>query len=176
MKDIAASFTNWSKFIPAATIFALIVVFDQITKFVTRAKLDLGEIWPDWPVRFTHVKNTGSAFGLFDGQTLFLIIGSIVAIAVMIYFYRQAAESSLLIRLALGMMLGGAISNLADRIRDGNVTDMIEFPHYPVFNVADSSVVIGIVIVGFVVLFQPKPAPDSGSAEEPASPTSEGTG
>ena len=101
---------------------------------------------------------------------------SIVAIAVMIYFYRQAAESSLLIRLALGMMLGGAISNLADRIRDGNVTDMIEFPHYPVFNVADSSVVIGIVIVGFVVLFQPKPAPDSGSAEEPASPTSEGTG
>ena len=56
----------------------------------------------------------------------------------------------------MGMILGGAVSNLADRIRDGHVTDMIEFPHYPVFNVADSAVVIGIVIVVLRVLLASK--------------------
>lgn len=168
--------SNYSKFTPSAVIFSLVVVFDQVTKFFTRAKLDIGEIWPDWPVRFTHVKNTGSAFGLLDGQTTFLIVSSMIAIAVMIYFYRQVAESSLQIRIALAMMLGGAISNLADRIRDGNVTDMIEFPHYPVFNVADSSVVIGIGIVIIMVLLQPKSRIMNGQNEKPEGHASEGSG
>lgn len=165
-----------SKPIPGAVVFLVIVVFDQVTKFVTRAKLDIGEIWPDWPVRFTHVKNSGSAFGLLDGQTTFLIVSSMIAIAVMIYFYRQLAESSLSIRIALGMMLGGAISNLADRIRDGNVTDMIEFPHYPVFNVADSSVVIGIGIIMITALFQPKSRIMNSQTEKPEGRIPEGPG
>ena len=157
-----------SRLFLAALLFAVIVVFDQVTKFVTRARLDIGEIWPDWPVRFTHVKNSGSAFGLFDGQTFFLIIASIIAIAFMLYFFRKTAGSSHVLSAAMGMILGGAVSNLADRIRDGNVTDMIEFPHYPVFNVADSSVVIGIVIVVLYVLLVPK------TGEERAGPPAEG--
>ena len=159
-----------SRLILAAFLFVVIVIFDQVTKFVTRARLDIGEIWPDWPVRFTHIKNSGSAFGLFDGQTLFLIIASIVAIAFMVYFFRQAAGQSYVISAAMGMILGGAVSNLADRIRDGHVTDMIEFPHYPVFNVADSSVVIGIVIVVLRVLLAPK------ADGERAGPPPEGPG
>ena len=159
-----------SRLILAALLFAIIVVFDQVTKFVTRARLDIGEIWPDWPVRFTHIKNSGSAFGLFDGQTFFLIIASIVAIIFMVYFFRQAAGQSYVISAAMGMILGGAVSNLADRIRDGHVTDMIEFPHYPVFNVADSAVVIGIVIIVLRVLLASK------ADEERAGPAPEGPG
>jgi signal peptidase II len=130
------------------------IALDQVTKAIVRAKLDFGELWPgDWPVRITRVNNTGSAFGLFDGQTLFLIIASILAIGFMIYFYRQMAGAGWLLRLSMGLQLGGAASNLADRIRDGEVTDFIEFPHWPVFNAADSSVVIGILLLAWCVLF-----------------------
>ena len=88
----------------------------------------------------------------------------------MVYFFRQAAGQSYVIGAAMGMILGGAVSNLADRIRDGHVTDMIEFPHYPVFNVADSAVVIGIVIVVVRVLLASK------ADGERAGPAPEGPG
>ena len=138
--------------LPVAVLGTAIVALDQATKFVVRANLDVGESFPDWPVRFTRVNNTGSAFGLFTDQTLFLIVASFVAIGVIIYFYRQLAGTSALLRASLGLQLGGAVSNLADRIRDGQVTDFVDFQFWPVFNVADSSVVIGIGLLAWLII------------------------
>ena len=157
----------WHKVLPVASLIAFIILFDQVTKFIVRQRMYLGQSWPDdWPIRFTRVNNSGSAFGLFDDQTIFLIIASIIAIGVMVFFYRQASGAgSGLLRFSLGLQLGGAVSNLADRIRDGHVTDFIELPRWPVFNVADSAITIGIVMLVVVVLFfdrsrhKAKPAP-----------------
>lgn len=157
----------WPKVLPVASLIAFIILFDQVTKFIVRQQMYLGQSWPEgWPVRFTRVNNSGSAFGLFGDQTIFLIIASIIAIGVMVMFYRQAsAAGSGLLRFSLGLQLGGALSNLADRIRDGYVTDFIELPRWPVFNVADSAITIGIVMLVIVVLFfdrsraRAKPAP-----------------
>lgn len=144
---------GWRRALPIAGIVAFVVAFDQVTKFIVRQRMALGESYPEsWPVRFTHVNNTGSAFGLFDNQTIFLIIASIAAIAVILVLYRQAAGHGIL-RISLGLILGGAVSNLVDRIRMGHVTDFIELPRWPVFNVADSCVTVGIVILALVIIF-----------------------
>jgi signal peptidase II len=151
---------RWPRALPTALVAATVIALDQVTKHLVRANLEFGELWPGgWPVRFTRVENTGSAFGLFDGQTLFLIVASAVAIAIMLYFYRQVAGTSAILRITLGLQVGGASSNLADRIRDGHVTDFIDFQKWPVFNVADSSVVIGILLLVWVVLFQDRRGP-----------------
>ncbi|MBI3744207.1 MAG: signal peptidase II [Chloroflexi bacterium] len=135
----------------------MVILFDQVTKAYTRHHLLLGEKWPSgWPAHFSRVENSGSAFGLFTDQTIFLVIASVLAIGIMLYFYRQVASAGWLIRLSLGMQFGGAVSNLADRIRDGHVTDMIHLPRWPDFNVADSSVVIGILILAAVIFFTPE--------------------
>jgi signal peptidase II len=156
---------GWRRSWPIAAIVAAIVVVDQVTKYIVRQRMELGESYPEnWPVRFTHVNNTGSAFGLFDNQTAFLIIASIIAIGIIIALYRQAASHGIL-RISLGLILGGAVSNLADRIRMGHVTDFIELPKWPVFNVADSCVTAGIVTLALVMIF-------SGKAKgAPAKPT-----
>jgi len=136
-----------------------VFVFDQLTKSIVRNNLAVGESWPsdDWLVRITHVTNSGAAFGILQGQELFLTVTAIIAIGAIIFYYAFPPMEHGLLRLALGLQLGGAAGNLIDRIRFGEVTDMFHFPHYPAFNIADSSIVIGlIVLVGFFVITEGK--------------------
>ena len=115
----------------------------------------MGESWPSehWPVNITHVTNTGAAFGILQGQGLFLTVTAFVGMAAIVFYYAYPPLEHGLLRAALGLQLGGAIGNLLDRLRFGEVTDFIHFPHYPAFNVADSSIVVGLcIIVGFFVL------------------------
>ena len=150
---------NWGRILPIALIATAIIFVDQITKFVVRAHLNLGEsMFEVSPIRILRLNNTGSAFGLFDGQTLPLIIASIIAIVVMAYFYRRLGAAGPLFRLSLGMQLGGAVSNLADRIRDGHVTDFVDFRVWPVFNAADASITVGIALLIVLVLFSERGA------------------
>lgn len=157
----------WPRALPVASMIAFIIVFDQVTKLIVRQRMYLGQSFPeDWPVRFTRINNSGSAFGLFGDQTIFLIIASILAIGIMVMFYQRASGAGAgLLRFSLGLQLGGAVSNLADRIRDGHVTDFVDFRFWPVFNVADSAITIGIIMLAVVVLFsdrsraRAKPAP-----------------
>jgi signal peptidase II len=138
-------------FLVAATVFAL----DQATKAVIRDWLAVGESWPseDWLVKLTHVTNTGAAFGILQGQGLFLTITAVIAIGAIVFYYAYPPLEHGLMRVAMGLLLGGAFGNLLDRLRFGEVTDFIDFPRYPEFNVADSSIVIGLVIIGgFFVL------------------------
>ena len=120
-----------------------------------RNNLAIGESWPndDWLVKITHVTNTGAAFGILQGQGVFLTMTAVVAIAAIVFYYAFPPLEHGLLRIALGLQLGGAVGNLLDRVRFGEVTDFFHFPHYPAFNIADSSIVIGLfVIVGFFIL------------------------
>jgi signal peptidase II len=135
-------------------ISGLVVTLDQVTKHLVRAKLALGESVPDeGPFRITYVTNTGAAFGILQGQTLFLMVTTFLGLAaILLYFLYPPMEHGVL-RLALGLQLGGAVGNLADRVRLGKVTDFIDVGPWPAFNVADSSIVVGVaIIVGFFLL------------------------
>ena len=141
--------------LPFFLVAALVFGFDLLTKTVVRQQLALGESWPSdsWPIKITHVTNTGAAFGILQGQGAFLTLTAFVAIAAIAFYYAFPPSEHRLLRLALGLQLGGALGNLLDRLRFGEVTDFVTFPHYPSFNVADSSIVVGLVaIFGFFLL------------------------
>jgi signal peptidase II len=140
-------------FLVAAGVFG----FDQLTKMLVRNNLELGESWPDpdWLVKITHVTNSGAAFGMLQGQGAFLTVTAFVAIGAIVFYYAFPPLEHGLLRLALGLQLGGALGNLLDRLRFGEVTDMFHFPHYPAFNIADSSIVVGLVAIGAFLLFNP---------------------
>jgi signal peptidase II len=131
---------------------ALAAVFaaDQVTKAVVRSNLRPLESWPDTGFfRFTHAWNTGTAFGLFQDYGNILTVVSLFAMVILFVFYRSAGSPSLLLRLAFGMQLGGAFGNLLDRLRMGYVTDFIDVGPWPIFNIADSSIVVGISFMAY---------------------------
>ena len=134
------------------TIAGIIILLDQITKAIIRASIPFGGQWMpvEWLrpyLRFVHWQNTGAAFGLFQGGGLvFGILAVIVTIFIMIY-YPQIPKEEKLMRVAISMQLGGAIGNLIDRILFGPVTDFISVGSFPVFNIADSSITVGVGIM-----------------------------
>jgi len=140
-------------------ITGLTILVDQASKAYVVDRLALHESW--MPVdaiapifRITHVHNTGAAFGMFpDGGSVFLIIAVVVA-GVILFYYRQIPEHAWLVRIALGLQLGGALGNVIDRVRLGYVVDFFNFEYWPVFNVADSSIVLGVVLLTFELLLE----------------------
>ena len=123
-------------------------VLDQVSKRIITSWLELGESWPsEGFFRITYGTNSGTAFGLFPNQTTLLIVVSLVAIGFLFYFYRAHALPSLLLRFAIGLQLGGAFGNLIDRVLNGKVVDFIDVGPWPIFNLADSSIVVGIFIL-----------------------------
>lgn len=153
-----------SSLIPAL-VAATTVVLDQISKFIITSTMNYGEsIPPTGLFRITYVKNTGSAFGILQDQTTWLILASIIAIFVLIFLYRNLSANGILIRILIGLQIGGAIGNLADRIRIGYVVDFIDIGLWPVFNIADSAITIGIT--GMVILILLTNANTSSNPEE----------
>lgn len=135
-------------------VAASVVALDQVTKYIVRENLALGEAWPgrDWFLNIVHISNSGAAFGILQGQTLFLVITSLVGVAaIVLYFFYPPLDHPVL-RVALGLQLGGAAGNLIDRVRVGEVTDFINFNFWPAFNVADASISIGVVTILFFFL------------------------
>ena len=140
-----------------------VLSLDQLSKFLVRQNLRLGESWPSEGLfRLTHGTNTGSAFGLFPNQTLILIVASVLAIGFLVYFYRAHALPRRLLRFAIALQLGGALGNLIDRVNTGAVVDFIDVGRWPIFNLADSSIVVGLVLLGWVLLY------DGGKRSSPA--------
>jgi len=138
---------------PFFLIAIAVIVLDQVTKQLVRSNLALGETWPDedWFVRINHVTNSGAAFGILQGQTPFLVVTTFLGLAAILLYYWYPPMQHVLLRIVLGLQLGGALGNLIDRVRLGEVTDFIDFRHWPAFNVADSSISIGVV--GVLVFF-----------------------
>ena len=147
-----------------------VLALDQLTKGLVRAFMERGEAWPDgWSVRLHYVTNTGAAFGILEDQTGFLIVTTLIGLAAIYLYYRYPPFDHLLATVAIGMMLGGAVGNLVDRLRLGRVTDFIDFPLWPAFNVADSAITLGIaaLILGYA-LFAERPPPGSAREDAPA--------
>ena len=144
---------SWYKDTVLILTIGLVFSLDQITKALVRFRLEEYHSFPtEGFFRITRIFNEGSAFGLFPGQTLFLILASFLGIGVLLLVYRHYPVPGLVLRLALGLQLGGASGNLLDRLRTGRVTDFIDVGAWPIFNVADVSIVIGIIIVAFIFL------------------------
>lgn len=131
----------------------LIFVIDQFSKFLVRDLLLYRESFPATGFfRFTHTFNTGSAFGIFQNQNTPLILVSVIGIAILILIYRSQRVPTGFLRLSLGLQIGGALGNLLDRLRLGHVTDFIDVGAWPVFNVADASIITGLVILAWFFL------------------------
>lgn len=129
---------------------ALIVGFDQGTKYLVRLNLEIGEIWSPWTwltpyARIVHWKNTGAAFGILqDFGKVFTVLAVLVSFAIL-YYFPQVPPQDWPLRLAMGMQFGGAIGNLLDRLTLGYVVDFVSVGEFPVFNVADASISMGVV-------------------------------
>jgi signal peptidase II len=141
---------------------AAVVAFDHLTKWLVTRSLPLdGEIWSGAFVSIHHVENRGAAFGVFPQfQWLYLVVALIVALYILVAGHRFG--TTWYRQVVLGMVLGGAISNGVDRLVQGYVVDFIDFHFWPVFNVADSAIVIGIVVA--VLTFRARQAPPQRTA------------
>lgn len=131
------------------SVALLTVILDQLTKSLIRQNIQLNQSIPIIKNAFhlTYITNTGSAFGLFKGLNLFFILFSIIVIIVIFYYLRKIVKNEKLLQFAVGMLLGGTIGNLIDRLFYGAVTDFIDFRIWPVFNVADSAVTISVILL-----------------------------
>jgi len=144
-------------------IVGLLIALDQWSKALVRDQIALGsEVYPIPFLapffRFTYWKNTGAAFGIFQNANLPLLILSILISGALIWIYFKSEDEPLVFRISLAMMLGGAIGNMIDRIRFGFVTDFIAVGRFPVFNIADSAVTVGVAVMLIVMLIQERNA------------------
>ncbi len=148
------------------------MAFDQLTKSLVRSLLDRGESWPgaDWPVRLYYVTNAGAAFGALENQTIFLVVMAMIGLVAILLYYRYPPFDHLVAPIAIGMLLGGAVGNLVDRVRLGEVGDFIKLPLSPAFNLADLSIGIAVVIIlvgyAFLTPLDGDQAPSDDSGEK----------
>lgn len=134
--------------------FLLVLLADQYTKLVVQQDMIVGQSIPviDKIFHFTYVQNSGGAFGILRGRTNLFIIISIIVILFIVYFMFKEEKKDYFVKVVCSFVLGGAVSNLIDRMRLGYVVDFVDFQVWPVFNVADSAISIGMILL-FLRLF-----------------------
>ena len=144
-RSLAAGPWQWAGLVAVALAA---IVADQVTKHVVVSTLALDEsVHVVGPLSIHHVQNTGIAFGFFAGATSVVTIVTAVAIVWMLTFFARSGARHPALPAALGLLAGGSISNLADRVRLGHVTDFIDFSYWPAFNLADTFIVVGVAIL-----------------------------
>ncbi|AZR73014.1 signal peptidase II [Anoxybacter fermentans] len=133
-------------------VILLTFAVDQLTKYLVSHNFHYLESIPIIPKIFylTYVHNYGAAFGILQGRRELFILVAIVVLAFIIYFYKQLPKDRIS-RLALGLALGGTIGNLVDRLRLGYVIDFFDFQVWPIFNIADSAIVIGMALFAWIL-------------------------
>jgi signal peptidase II len=135
----------------AGLVLALVVALDQITKALVRHGIDIGEEDSVLPaISLVHVRNTGVAFGAFAGGGIIVVVLVAAALSALLYYFVTHIDKRL-VWLPTGMLLGGSIGNIIDRIRDGAVTDFVKLPAWPAFNVADMSITFGVLVLLWVI-------------------------
>lgn len=154
--DAVRGSTPWMESLLLVATAAIVFVADQTTKALVVTGIALNErvrIVGDL-VQLWHVRNSGAAFSLFQGGTLLFLVVTVLAIGMIVYFHRTFRGRNLWLQVLLGVILGGTAGNLVDRVRFGYVTDFVSVGfgevRWPTFNVADSSIVVGI---GLLVLY-----------------------
>jgi signal peptidase II len=150
-RPLSAGAAQWAALfvVAAAAVFA-----DQLTKQIIGRTLAVGEsVDIVGPFSIHHVENSGIAFGFFASRTTVVIAITAIAVAWMLWFFARAGRRHPVLPVGLGLVLGGSIANLIDRVRLGRVTDFLDFDAWPAFNLADTFIVVGVaVLFGALVL------------------------
>lgn len=135
----------------AGILLAAVLLVDQVTKRLVQADIAQGESNAVFPaIQLVHVRNHGVAFGAFaGGGTVVAVIIGVALVALVVWFLRHTATP--LAWLPTGLLLGGAVGNIFDRVRDGAVTDFIKLPAWPAFNVADMAITFGVLSLLYVL-------------------------
>jgi signal peptidase II len=154
------------RFVLLTVVAAVVIVLDQLSKMWVSASMQVGEVQPlvDGFVRLRYTHNTGAAFGMFRDATGILSILSLVIISGIVVAFVRLGNPTTMSTLASGLVVGGALGNLVDRMRLGYVVDFIEVygPHleinntiytFPVFNVGDSGITVGVILILIGLLF-----------------------
>ena len=156
MQKVDSPLGRWG-YVVLFLVALLAVAADQLSKMWVRSYPEGLLIYEIGFLRVRSIHNTGAAFGLFQGQsfalTIIALLGIVVFLVLAVFFHRRfPLLASIPNRIAIGFLIGGTIGNLIDRIRLGYITDFIDFPVWPAFNVADSCIVIGVIIFAFSLL------------------------
>jgi signal peptidase II len=145
---------HWREYAILLGVAGIVIALDQWTKWLVRTNLPFQSTWlPSWLewlapfARIVNWSNSGAAFGTFqNGNTVFTVI-AVVVIAAILYYYPKVDANDWTLRLAMGLQLGGAAGNLIDRLILHRVTDFIAVGSFPVFNIADASISIGVAVL-----------------------------
>lgn len=128
----------------AALLLAVVVAIDQITKRLITASVAIGDSDGVFPgVQIVHVENDGVAFGVLSGRSVVVVVVAVALAGLVVWFALHARRA--LVWLPTGLLLGGALGNIVDRLRDGYVTDFIKLPLWPAFNLADVAITAGVL-------------------------------
>ena len=132
-------------------VVAIVIVLDQVTKKLARDGIRPGEADPIFPaLKLVNVRNDGVAFGIdAGGKTLVIALIALALLALVLYFARHTGKAGLW--LPTGLLVGGALGNIIDRVRDGAVTDFLKIPAWPAFNVADIAITAGVIALVLVL-------------------------
>lgn len=143
-------------------ITALLVGLDQWSKYLTVQNISLGETKEFIPgfLSLTHLRNTGAAWSLLEGKMIFFYVITVIVSVVIIYLLIKNYKKSIWYSVGLSFVLAGAIGNFIDRVRLGYVVDMLQtdFMNFPIFNVADSTLVVGVICIFIYLILDEKAA------------------
>ena len=149
----------------AAGVLALVLILDRLTKHLVVTGIAVGDVHKFLPaISLVHVRNDGVAFGFLSGGGAIVLVVTLVALAALVAYFLWRPERPLL-WLPTGMLLGGAVGNLIDRLASGSVTDFIKFPLWPAFNLADTSITLGVLALLYVL---EGPRPDGAASRDGA--------
>lgn len=140
---------------PILILAMAVVVIDQWSKYYIQTHMNLGMSIPVIPsvFHFTYILNPGAAFGILENQRIFFVIIGLIMIGAVLYLYPRIPAKMRLLRLGTGLMMGGAVGNVIDRIKTGFVVDFFDFRIWPVFNIADIAIVIGVSCIIYTLVF-----------------------
>jgi signal peptidase II len=165
---------NIKSYLLLGGVAGVIILVDQVSKMLVRNYLPVNSMWAPWDwllpyARFFHVQNTGVAFGMLKGANTFFAVLAAIVSGVIIYYYPRVSANDWTLKIALGMQLAGALGNLIDRIFFGFVTDFISVGTFAIWNVADASITMGVVVLLIGVWLQErnKPAAVAEPVESP---------
>jgi signal peptidase II len=148
---VSASKVRSVAFAKAGAVVAAVVAIDQLTKHFVRSGIEIGEVKKFLPaVNLVDVRNSGVAFGVFSGGGALVLVFTFLALALLLGYFARRPERPWL-WLPAGLLTGGALGNLFDRLVHGSVTDFIKLPLWPAFNVADMAITFGVLALLYVL-------------------------
>lgn len=142
---------------PILLLIAAVIGIDQLTKYAIQQNMQLGASIPVLNNIFhiTYILNPGAAFGIMEHKTFFFIVIAVILLGGILYLFPKIPHEYKLLRVGTGLMAGGAIGNVIDRVRTGYVVDFFDFRIWPIFNIADIAIVIGVSFIIYTLIFNP---------------------